>query len=71
VFEPFFTTKPTGTGLGLAICSEIAAFHGAQLSVAARGAIPGTVAEVRFAALVDHSPPEMISSVAATTASTE
>lgn len=46
IFEPFFTTKPTGTGLGLAICREIAAFHGATLSITPRAGAKGTIAEV-------------------------
>jgi signal transduction histidine kinase len=48
IFDPFFTTKPSGTGLGLSICREIAEFHGARLTLIARGDGPGTMAQVQF-----------------------
>ncbi|HWP37996.1 MAG TPA: HAMP domain-containing sensor histidine kinase [Gemmatimonadales bacterium] len=47
-FEAFVSTKPAGLGLGLSICQEIAAEHGARISLRNRTEGRGAVAEVVF-----------------------
>jgi two-component system sensor histidine kinase HydH len=52
-FEPFFTTRPTGTGLGLAVVRDVAAAHGARLSVQSRTG-RGTTVRMTFTLLAEH-----------------
>jgi signal transduction histidine kinase len=47
-FEAFVSTKRSGLGLGLSICREIAAEHGARISLRNRSDGRGAVAEVVF-----------------------